>query len=150
MECWQLDCEVQTEGVVTDRVRSLSSRSGQAPCWPRIAEVPLQGLKSAGAFVLCPRAGVSERLAHDEWGVSSFPSGKGIFCVQKMVRNDRCRSNRGTALHSTNDYCLRGKCRSGLGAHASLDQVRGLCSYLLARIGMIGRDKMSVAVRGFF
>ena len=39
---WRIGREVRTEGVVTDRVRSLSSRSGQAPYWPRIAEVPLQ------------------------------------------------------------------------------------------------------------
>ena len=29
-----------TEGVVTGRVRSESSRSGQALCWPNVAEVP--------------------------------------------------------------------------------------------------------------
>ena len=104
----------------------ITSRSGQTSCWPRIAEVPLQGLKSAGAFVLCTRAEVSERLAHDEWGGVFLFLRKGIFCVQKMVRNDRCRrSNRCTALRSTNDCCLLGKCRSGLGAHTSLDLVRG-------------------------
>ena len=59
---------------MTGRVRSLSSRSGQAPCWPRIAEVSLQGLNSAGAFVSGTRAEVSERLAHDQWVGSSFPS----------------------------------------------------------------------------
>ena len=42
----------------------------------RIAGVPLQGLKSAVVFVLCTCAGVSELLAHDEWGGSSFPSEK--------------------------------------------------------------------------
>ena len=54
-----------------------------------------------------------------------FSLRKGIFCVQKMVRNDRCRTNCGTALRSTNDCCLLGKYRSGLGAHTSLDLVRG-------------------------
>ena len=54
-----------------------------------------------------------------------FPQKKNIFCIQKMVRNNRCRSNRGTALRSTNDSCLLGNCRSGLGAHTSLDWVRG-------------------------
>ena len=68
---------------MTGRVRSLSSRSGQAPCWPRIAEVPLQGLQSVGAFVLCTRAGVSERLAHDEWGGSSFRSEKAFSASRK-------------------------------------------------------------------
>ena len=58
------------------RVRSLSSRSGQASCWLRIAEMSLQGLKSAEAFLSCTRAGVSGFLAHDEWGWSSFPSEK--------------------------------------------------------------------------
>ena len=58
---------------MTGRVRSLSSRSGQAPWWPRIAEVPLRGLKSAGAFVSGTRAGVSKRLAHDKWGDLLFP-----------------------------------------------------------------------------
>ena len=112
------------------RVRSLSLR------WPRIAEVTLQELKSAGQFVLCTRAGVSERLAHDEWGGLLFLR-RGIFCVQKMVRNDRWRSNRGTALRSTNDCCLLGKCRSGLRAYISLDLARGCCTYLLAKISMI-------------
>ena len=68
---------------MTGRVRSLSSRSGQAPYWPRIVEVPLRGLKSAGAFVSGTRAGVSERLAHDEWGGSSFPSEKAFSASRK-------------------------------------------------------------------
>ena len=50
-------CEGGTEGVVKDRVRSESSRSGQALCWPSIAEVPLQALKSAVALVLLRRGG---------------------------------------------------------------------------------------------
>ena len=58
------------------RVRSLSSRSGQASCWPRIAELPLQGLTLAEACLSYTRAGVSGLLAHDEWGWSSFPSEK--------------------------------------------------------------------------
>ena len=48
----------------------------QALCWPRIAEIPLQGLKSAAAFKLCPCAGVSGFPVHDEWRGSSFPSEK--------------------------------------------------------------------------
>ena len=55
-------------GVVTGRVRSVSSRSGQALCWPSVADVPLQALKSAAALVLCLCAGGSKQLAHDEWG----------------------------------------------------------------------------------
>ena len=66
-------CERGTEGVVTGRVRSVSSRSGQALCWPSVADVPLQALKSAAALVLCLCAGGSEQLAHDEWGGAFFP-----------------------------------------------------------------------------
>ena len=44
----------------------------QALCWPRIAEIPSQGFVSAVALVLCIHTGVSELLAHDEWGGSSF------------------------------------------------------------------------------
>ena len=51
---------------MTGRARLLSSRSGQAMCWPRIADVPLQGHKPAVALALCIHAGVSELLAHDE------------------------------------------------------------------------------------
>ena len=80
--CWRVGCEVQTKGVVTVRVRSLSSRSGQASCLSRIARVPFQGLKSAVAFVLCICAGVSELLAHDEWGGSSLPSEK-VFSASR-------------------------------------------------------------------
>ena len=45
----------------------------QALCSPRIAEIPLQGLVSAVALVLCIHTGVSELLAHDEWGGVFFP-----------------------------------------------------------------------------
>ena len=65
-------CERGTEGVVTGHVRSVSSRSRQALCWPSVAEVPLKALKSAVALVLCMFSGGSEQLAHDEWGGSSF------------------------------------------------------------------------------
>ena len=50
-------CEKGTEGVVTGRVRSVSSQSGQALCWSSVAEVPSQALKSAAALVLCLCAG---------------------------------------------------------------------------------------------
>ena len=82
-KCGRIGCEVRTEGVVTGRVRSLSSRSGQALCWPRIAEIPLQELTSAVALVLCIRTEVSELLAHDEWRGSSFPSGKAFSASRK-------------------------------------------------------------------
>ena len=87
------------------RVRSLSSLSGRVSCWLRIVETPLQGLKSAEAFLFCTRAGVSGLLAHDEWG--------GLLFLQKRHslhpengRNDRNRDSRGTALRNTNDCCL--------------------------------------------
>ena len=56
-KAFSASCDRGTEGVVTDRVRSESSRSGQALCWPSIAEVPLQALKSAVALVLLRRGG---------------------------------------------------------------------------------------------
>ena len=39
----------RNEGVETGHIRSVSSRSGQSLCRPRIAGVPLQALKSAVA-----------------------------------------------------------------------------------------------------
>ena len=83
VKSWQVAREGRTEGVVSGRVRSLSSRSGQASCWPRIAEVSLQGLNSAGAVVSGTRAGVSERLAHNEWRWSSFSSEKAFSASRK-------------------------------------------------------------------
>ena len=57
---WWVDCEIRTEEVVTGRVRSFTSRSGQALCWSRIAEIPLQGLKSAEEFTC---------VMHSCWGL---------------------------------------------------------------------------------
>ena len=99
--------------------------------------------------MLCARAGISELLVHDELGGVLFSLREGVFCVQKMVRNDRFRGNCGTALRSTNDCRLRSKYRSRLGAYTSLDWLRSGCICLLAEIVMIGRDKVSVAARGF-
>ena len=45
----------------------------QTLCWPRIAEIPLQGLTSAVALVLCIHTAVSELLGHDEWGALLSP-----------------------------------------------------------------------------
>ena len=53
---------------MTGRVRSLSSRAGHRLCAGRESEIPLQGLVSAVALALCIHTGVSELLAHDEWG----------------------------------------------------------------------------------
>ena len=106
------------------RVRSLSSHSGQASCKPRIAEIPLQGLMAVEAYLFCTRAGVSGLLVHDEWGGSFFSFRKSILCVQRMGWNDRNRDSRGTALRSTNDCRLWGKCGSRLGAQTSLSRTR--------------------------
>ena len=56
-KAFSASCAGGTEGVVTDRVRSKSSRSGRDLCWPSIAEVPLQALKSAVALVFLGRGG---------------------------------------------------------------------------------------------
>ena len=74
------------EGCDTGRVRSVSSRSGQALCWPSVAEVPLQALKSAVALVLCMCAGGSEQLAHDGLGGSSFLFRKAFSTSRKWGR----------------------------------------------------------------
>ena len=68
---------------MTGRVRSESSRSGQALCWPNVAEVPQQVLKSAVALVLCIGAGGFEQLAHDEWGGSSSLFRKAFSATRK-------------------------------------------------------------------
>ena len=83
-KCGRVGCEVRTEGVVTGRVRLLSSRSEQTLCWSRIiAEIPLRGLTSAVALVLCIHTGVSELLARDELGGSSYPSGETFSASRK-------------------------------------------------------------------
>ena len=97
-ECGHISCEVLTEKVVTGRVRSLSSRSGQALCWLRIAEIPLRGLTSPVALVLCIHTAISELLGHDEWGGGFFPPRKAVLCVHEMGGDDRSRDNRGTAF----------------------------------------------------
>ena len=107
---------------MTDRVRSLSSRSGQALCWLRIAEIPLQGLTSAVALVLCIHRSLSCLVMMN--GEIFSPPRKGILCVQKMGRNNRSRDNRGTAF-TYHEVCrLRSWGGSRLGAHTNLDRVR--------------------------
>ena len=59
-KCGHIGCEVRTEGII--------AIWAEAFCWPRIAEIPLQGLTSAVALILCIHTGVSGLLAHDEWG----------------------------------------------------------------------------------
>ena len=68
---------------MTGRGRSVSLRSGQALCWPSVAEVPSQALKSAVALVLCICAGGSEQLAHDGWWGSSFLFRKAFSASRK-------------------------------------------------------------------
>ena len=60
-KAFSASCERGTEGVVTDRVRSESSLSGQALCWPSIAEVPLQALKCFGEAAV---AGLNKGKVH--------------------------------------------------------------------------------------
>ena len=132
---------------MTNRVRSSSSRSGQASYLSRIAGVPLQGLKSAVVFVLCTLARVSDLLAHDECGGGVFSLRKGIVCVQRMGLDDRCRGNRGTALRNTNDCRLQSISGSRLGAHTNLGRVRKGCICLLTGIVMIG-DRVSMVISG--
>ena len=57
-----------------------------------------------------------------------------IFCVQKMGRNYRGSSSRGTILCVTNGCQLRSRgpkvrCLSGLGVHTNLDWARRVCVY---------------------
>ena len=128
-----MGCEVQTEGVVTGRVRSLSSRFGRALCWPRIAEIPLQRLTLTAALVLCIHTGSLICLAMMNGGVL-FPLMKGIFCVQKMRRNDRSRDNRGTAFahHERLPSSKLGWVETG-GTHQP-DRARKGCVYVKVSI----------------
>ena len=92
-----------------DRPRSLIIIAiwAQALCWPRIAEILLQGLVSAVALVLCIHTGVSELLAHDEWGGSSFLFRKAFSAscergtegvVTDRVRSESSRSGQAFVL----------------------------------------------------
>ena len=83
----------------------ISAIWAQALCWPRIAEIPLQGLVSAVALVLCIHTGVSELPAHDEWGGSSFLFRKAFFAscergTERVVTDRVCSesSRSGQAL----------------------------------------------------
>lgn len=77
---------------MTGHVRSESARTGHALGLLGPAELPLQGLNSAVALVLCNGAEGSEPFAHDEPSIS-----RGIPCVQEMARNHRDRAEQ--ALH---------------------------------------------------
>ena len=76
------------------------------------------------------------------------PSEKGIFCVQRIRRDDGGWGNRGKALRNTNDYRLRSKCVSRLGVHTSLGWIRKLCICPLVGIVITGNDRVSTATRG--
>ena len=76
-----------------------------------------------------------------------FSLGKGILCVQRMGRDDRCRSNRGTALRDPNDCRMRRKSGLRPGAHTSLSRVRRGGVFVLAGIVMI-EDRVSMVIRG--
>ena len=122
----------------------LSSRSGQASCWPIIVEVASQELKSAVALVLCIHVGVSELLAHDENGEFSFPSGK-AFSVSRewggmaaAVRIRTCESR------TTAD------CKVGLGQDWGHTPVwtghERDVFFFLADIVAAGRERVFVAI----
>ena len=128
--CGRIGCQVRTEGVVRGRVRSLSSQSGQALCWRRFAETSLQGLTSAVALVLCIHTEVSELLAHDEWGGSSFPSGKAFSASRKWGGMTAAGTIVVRLLRITNDCCLQSWRGSRLGAHTNLDRARKGCVYV--------------------
>ena len=121
-KCGRIGCGVRTEGVVTGRVRSLSSRSGRLP---RIAEIPLQGLTSTVALAYASVLGSLSCLPMLNGGGFFFPLRNGTFCVQKM----------GRLLHITNDCRLRSWGASRLGAHTNLDRAWKGCVY--ANVGII-------------
>ena len=102
----------------------------QALCWPRIAEIPLQGLSSAVALVLCIHTGISELLAHGEWGRSSFPSGKVFSASRKWGGMTAAGTIAVRLLRITNDCRLRSRGGSRLGAHTNLDRARKGCVYV--------------------
>ena len=65
-----------------------------------------------------------------------FPLRKGIFCVQKMGRNDRSMDNRGTAFayHERLPSAKLGWVETG-GTHQSVDRARKGCVYV--KVGII-------------
>ena len=142
-KCGHISCVVRTEGVVTGRICSLSSRSGQPLCWLRIAEIPLQGLPSAVALVLCIHAGVSELLANDEWWESSFPLGKAFSASRKWGGMTVAGTITVRLLRITNDCCLRSSGGSRLRAHTNLNRARKGCVYVKV-------DNIVAVTRGVF
>ena len=80
---------------MTGRVRSESSRTGQALGWPGVAGSPFQGLNSAVALVLRNGAGDSEPLAHDEWGGRLPYVGRHSLCPGDGAESPR----QGQTLH---------------------------------------------------
>ena len=147
-KAFSASCERGTEGVVTDRVRSEPSRSGQALCWPRIAEIPLQGLTSAVALVLRIHTGVSELLAHDEWGGLLPCLGRHSLRPENGAESPRQVQSRHDLVCG---WQLRGRspkvrCLTRLGAHTNLDWVRRVCVYFGVCIttAVIEREFMNV------
>ena len=107
-----------------------------------MAEIPLQELTSAVAFIECIHTGVSELLAHDEWGGSSFPSGKVSSASRKWGGMTAAGTIAVRLLGITNDCRLRSWGGSRLGAQTNLDRERKGCVYV--KVGNI------VAVTGVF
>ena len=91
---------------------------------------------SAVVLVLCIHTGVSELLAHDEWGGSSSPSGKAFSASRewgKMTAGGTITVH--GILRIKNDCRLRSWAGLRLGAHTNLDRARKGCVYI--KVGII-------------
>ena len=97
-------------------------------------EIPLQGLTSAVALVLCIHTGVSELLGHDEWG-SCFASGKAFSASRNWGGMTAAETLAVRLLRITDDCRLRSWGGSRLGAHTNLDRARKGSVYV--KVGII-------------
>ena len=100
----------------------------QALCWPRIAGIPLQGLVSAVALVLCIHTGVSELLTHDEWGGVFFPVWKGILCVMRERAGGGCDRPRPFRVIAIRAGFVLAKYRGSTVTSAQVSRCGGLAS----------------------
>ena len=94
-----------TEGVVTGRVRSLSSQSGQAFVLPKNcgSTATSTHVSKQWSWFYSSMLGSLSCLLMINGGVF-FPIKKSIICVQKMGRNYGSRGNRGTVSRVTGDW----------------------------------------------
>ena len=141
-------CHVKWHEVWAYRLRSPNGGGGDRPrpfiiiaiwaqafCSLTIAEIPLQGLTSAVALVLHIHTGASELLAHDEWGGSSFPSGKAFSASRKWGGITAAGTIAVRLLRITNVCNLQSWGEPRLGAHTNLDRSRKECVYV--KVGII-------------